>query len=451
MGSEGAFLRLACAAAILTGCGKVDNDAPADAGPDADLGGDATVVTQAALFGSPVGAKVGNIDLVSSFPDGKVLATGKTDDAGSATIRVYPGGSVTAAYKHTGDAGYDLITWAAVKPGDTLTFGARQLSSAGTTNTNLGAQTYTFPMTFPGAATVYVVTSCSGASAPIANGSVAVTEYALCHQEPMDVVFYALDASNKVVGVGSRQNVGFTSGGSVALGGFTAAQTGTINITGLPTEVGTVSGHFYSVVDGRNEIGYGGNYSGTPTGGAFTATFPWSPTGERTVGTLGLYRNGFSAMNILDGFSTNTTNQTVAMPSAVPWMQGFTSVSLALRRATWFAVPNASATVDGQLVTVSWYRTVDSKSFLSQWTAILPAGPSSFDLPELPAALSEANPAAADYVNSGYVREFDISTISDYDALRAQPAGNLSCLECTVRSGEYQRVIYTSTYLPNIF
>lgn len=443
----GAFLRLAYAAALVTACGKVDNDASVDAGADADQGGDATVVTQAALFGSAVGAKVGGIDIVSNLPNGKVLATGKTDDNGNATIRVYPGGSVTAIYKHAANGGSDVMTWGAVKPGDTLTFGERQLSTNGVASTSLGAQTYTFPTSYGAATYVYVYTSCSSSGTPIANGQVSVTEYSGCHQDPMDLLFYAYDGTG-FIGYGSRQNLTFAAGSTVALGNFTAAQQGSINITGLPTDITSVNGQFRSVIDGKNEVGAYGSFGGTPTGGAYTKTFPWFPLGERTVGTVSINRPGYQTMTILDSFSAGTTTQTVAMPTAVPWMQCCINASTALRRANWFAVPDSAAVVDGQLVTLSWSHQVEGKDAYSQWYFILPPGQNELELPELPAALATVTPPSTSSFY-GQVRQFDISTVNGFDALRGQPAGNIQCLECSVRGGDYQRVIVTSDFSNN--
>ena len=121
-------------AGLFSGCGSV-NTGPDASTTDADISGAATVETEAALFGGSIGTNVGNIDIISMLPNNTVLETVKTDAAGNASIKVYPGGSVTAVYKHTVDMGADLITYVGVKPGDTLVFGSRNFSLTGQTST----------------------------------------------------------------------------------------------------------------------------------------------------------------------------------------------------------------------------------------------------------------------------------------------------------------------------
>lgn len=429
---------------ILAGCGKVSDtpgDDAADAGIDADLGGDATVVTEAALFGGTIGGKVGDIDIVSNLPNNMVLATAKTDASGSATIRVYPGGTVTAIYKHTVDAGTDLITWAGVKPGDTLTFGNRQFSTNGQMNTTLGTQTYTWPA-LAGVTSFQIFTSCGGTGVASTATSVATTEVSTCHREPMDVLFRALNG-NTVVGYGFRSNVTFTNGGTVALGGWVSpAPMGSINITGLPPEITSVSGSFRTILDSNDEISFGG-YNGTPTGGAFSANFSWHATGERTVGEVFLSRPGFFGITLLDSFSSNTLAQTVAAPTFPPLLQSGAIASSALKKVTWFLVPDAASVYDGQMVQVQWSHTVGSTSSQSSWYFILPPGQTALDLPTLPTQFNDNVPASQDSMFAN-LRAFDISTVMGYDMLRATPARNILCLECSVRAGDFQRVVLSA-------
>jgi hypothetical protein len=435
--------RLGLIAVLLTGCGKVaDNQGPADAGIDADLSGTATVVTQASLFGGTVGAKVGNIDIVSHLPNNMVLATATTDTSGSATIKVYPGGSVTAVYKHTVDRGADLITWAGVKPGDTLIFGSRQFSATGQTAQSLGVQTYTWPA-LANATQFQVVTSCGSVSVFSATAtSLMASESNICHREPMDVVFRGFNG-NTLVGYGFRSNVAFTSGGTVALTAWTTTiPTGTVNISGLPPEVAMLSGEFITVIDSNPNVLTGATlYNGTPTGGAFSTTFPSMATGERTVGELFLQRQGFDGMTVFDSFSSSTLTQTVTSPTLPIWGQGFTTMSSELHKAVWFLIPEANTTpnTDGQVLHMSWNHLISGTSHPSQWDVIMPPGQTSLDIPPMPPALADHQPVENDFL-SGSMTVFDIASVSSYDMLRTLPSANIMCLRCTVFAGDFQHV-----------
>jgi hypothetical protein len=438
----GTALRLFFASTLLAGCGKVNDTPPPVDGStiDADQSGNATIVTQAALFGGTIGAKVSDIDIVSMLPNNMVLATAKTDANGSATIKVYPGGSVTAIYKHvaTIDPGADLITWAGVKPGDTLTFGSRVFSTAGQTSTTLGTQTYSWPA-FTGASSYDVFTSCTGIGT--AATSVVGSESSLCHREPMDVLYGAFGAGG-LIAYNFRSNVPFANGGSVAIGGWSPVATGSISVTGLPAEITSVSGNFRTILDSNDEVSLGGSYNGTPTGGAFSGTFNWHPTGERSVGLLSLNRNGFSAMHVYDSFSASTLTQTVAAPSLTPWLQSSPTASAALRTANWFLVPEASSVYDGQVLHLNWNHTVAAMNVPFQWSIILPPGPTAIDLPALPAQFNDSLPATEDFL-SAQIRVFDIQSATGYDQIRAMPSANIMCLDCAVRAGDLQRIVYT--------
>jgi hypothetical protein len=424
---------------LLAGCGSVkgsDIDAP---GPDSDLGGDATVVTEAALFGGTIGAPVGDVDIVSMMPDNTVLAMAKTGASGNATLRVYPGGTVTAVYRHTVDMGADLITWVGVKPGDTLKFGSRQFSTSGQPSTSLGTMTYSWPAQ-PNATQYNVATSCIFSGIGGASTSLVGTEFSSCHREPMDVLFGAFNGA--LTHYSLRSNVPFANGGSVAVGSWLPVQTGTVNITGLPPEVTSVNGFFSTVLDGNREISFSGNYNGTPTGGAFSGTFPWHPTGDRTVGQVSLSRTGFSTIRVLDAFGASTLTQTVAAPVLTPWVQGGVVVSSALGMASWFLVPDAASVHDGQMLRATWFHTVSGVGHPHQWHFILPPDQTSITLPKLPALFSENVPSPQDSLGVS-LRVFDIASVSSYDMVRAMPSSTIMCLECAVRAGDLQRVVYT--------
>jgi hypothetical protein len=430
--------------AALVGCGKVTDNNPIDAVMiDADLSGNATVVTQTVMFGGAIGANVGMIDIVSTLPNNEVLTSGATDAGGTATIKVYPGGSVTALYKHPNDTGNDLITWVGVKPGDTLTFGSRQLTLGGVANPALGPQTYTWPAVPAGTTSVQVFTSCGSSSVAAATTSIVLTESTTCHKEPMDIVFRALNAS-AVAGYGFLSNRAFSNGATVTLGAWTVAiPNATVNITGLRPEITSISGEFASVYDSTRQVFLSSSfYNGTPTGGAFSKTFPWHATGERSLGEVFLNRPGFNGMTLFDSFSSGTLAQNVAAPAFPAWSQGQTNVSSALRRADWYLFPDNASVTDGQVLSMSWSHSVNGTAASSRWDVILPPDQTSFEFPNLPAALADRQPQPEDFMGA-FMTVFDVSSLSDYDMVRAQPSANLMCLNCAVSSGDFQRVVIT--------
>jgi hypothetical protein len=445
---------------VLAGCGKVSQNKP-DAGNTDDAGnttidasplGEATVVTEAALIGGMVGAKVGSIDIVSNLPDNSMQAAAKTDASGSATIKVFAGGSVTAIYHHTADLGADLITWVGVKPGDVLTFGSRNFAPSTQADPSLGSQTYAWPG-LAGASQYKVFTACnnktSALNAPAGALSVAGQEFGSCHRDPMTVLFTALDASNALIDYGVVTVQKFTSGTTVQLGAWnsTAQALATVNLTGLPAEVASVSGNFRVVADPLTDFNPSVGYSGAVTGGAFTVSNLGiaQGVGLRALGAVDLGRGGtFRVIHVLDAIALDTLTQTVAAPVLPPWSQTRTTASAGSRTASWLLVTSAASVHKGQVLHMTWNHTVAGAPSPSQWDIIMPPGQASFAFPTFPAPLSDSEPAANDTLSAS-TRVFDIPSVTGYDMLRATPSANVMCLECSVRTGDFRRVVYTDT------
>ncbi|MDQ3369312.1 MAG: hypothetical protein M3680_28125 [Myxococcota bacterium] len=453
------FSAAATAVAGLVGCGSVKDSgftdaATGDAGLDADESGEATVVTQAVLFGGTVGEAVGDIDVVSMSASNTLIEAKKTDASGNVTIKVVPGGSVTAIYKHTIDMGADLITWVGVKPGDTLNFSSRSAQAPqGTPNTSLGSQTFSWPT--QGGVTQYIVsTSTTANGAGSASTSLVMQENQLWNvnspfggtffqvprKDPQDVLFLAL-TGNMLSHFNTRQNVTFSAGANVAIGGWAPAVAASVNMTGLPPEITGVSGQFSTVLDGMTEHSFLQGFNGQPTGGAFTGNFMWAPVGDRTLAYASFNRQNFQSIRLIDSLTSNAVSQTIASPTLPPWVQGQVAVSTALREATWFPVPTAASAHDGQMLRVGWNHVVSAVNHPHAWHFILPPGQTSITFPKLPAAFEDHLPAPQDGLNALQLRLFDISTAANYDAVRALPSRNVMCLECGLRSGDFQRVV----------
>ncbi len=405
----------------------------------------ATIETETALAGGTVGANVGNIDVISMLPNNTVLEAIKTDAGGNGTIKVYPGGSVTAVYKHTVDQGADLITYVGVKPGDTLVFGSRNFSQLNQPNPALGSMTYTWPVQ-TGVTNHCVYTSCGGSCNGVQT-STTLTEYPLCNRSPMDVLFIGYGSTGYISHFRFFPNQTFTAGGTIANNGWIAAGTAMVNITGLPAEVSNVSGSWSPVIDNATDYNFSQGYSGTPTGGAFTGSFTFGGTGDRTLARVVMTRAGnFQQITLADQFGSNTLSQTVASPTLPPWMQGTVLASAALRSATWYLVGDASSVSDGVVLRLAWNHVVASANNYHQWHVIMPPGQQSIDLPKLPAAFNDNLPAPQDGL-SGQVRTFDVNTATGYDALRAVPSRNIMCIDCALRAGDFQRAVYSGGFV----
>ncbi|MBA3405189.1 MAG: hypothetical protein H0U13_10995 [Gemmatimonadaceae bacterium] len=436
------------AVAGLVGCGSVKDAGFADAapigdaGPDADETGNATVVTQAALFGGMVGVEVGAVDIVSMTAANTVLEAKQTDASGNATIKVAPGGTVTAIYKHTTDQGADLITWVGVKPGDTLKFGNRNPTFAGM-NTQLGSQTYAWPAQ-GGVTSYFAATSCSFSSFGNALSGV-MNEASFCHREPMDVLYLAT-TNNILTHYNFRQNVAFTNGGTVSINSWAAAVNATVNITGMPPEVTNLSGRFAVVMDNattERAVAGGGSFTGAPSGGAFTGNFSWSPTGERTVASLTLNRSlgNFFQMRVLDSLPASATSWTVASAQLPPWLERTFLSSTSQKLASWVLVPDAGSAHDAVMLGVQWWFEVAGTNHPHQWNFIMPPGTTTMVFPKLPSQFADFMPHTQDFMNLNALRAIEIPTVTNYDAIRAMPAQSMLCVECAVRAGEIQRAI----------
>lgn len=446
-----------CIASILFGCGSVKDsggpvDAAVDAGPDADLTGMATVKTEQVLAGGMVGAVAPDIDIVSTLPNNTVLETKKTGSDGTATIRVYPGGSVTAIYKHTTDMGADLISFVGVKPNDDLTFGSRTIAN-NATQMSLGSQSYSWPA-LANAVDYRVQTSCGSSFTPVPGTSSSIQEFNTCNKQPMDALFFAVTnvgGTQQLSHFGFLSNMTFMNGVNRAIGGWQAFTTGTVNISGLPPEVTSVSGQWSVVFDGDREA-FVGSFSGQLTGGTFIGNPQIAQTGERLMAYVFIPRIGMAGMTLIDSLTPGGNSQTVSSPALPPFIQRsgsgpFTSTvitSAALGQAAWFSVPSGpSSTSDWQLLRMFWNRTVSGMPSGFNWQVIMPPTQTNLSFPKLPPSLADFGPLPTDNISSSSVRHVEIPSVMGYDAARAIPSRNLMCVECALRTGEFQRAIFS--------
>lgn len=435
------WIDMACA------CGKVSNNTPVDADLiDADLTGMLSVTTQTRYFvagGAPVGAAQATVDVVSMRPNDTVADMVQTDTTGHADLKIYPGGSITAIYKHPADMGADLVTYFGAKPNDALTFGQRFSPD---TFTTVGAMTFTYPA-LAGATSYDVFGPCGGNGVTAPTLSITLTESTNCHRTPMDVVYVAFNTNNQVIGY-NYVNLPFASGGSRAIGGWVPANTAMVNVTGLPPEVQNVFAQFTNIgnLGSTNEQMFSRSVNGQSTGGAYTDTFPWDATDVLTEAHLFLSRAGtYQAIQIVDALQPSTTSWTVASAALPPWLQTFT-LSLADQMAIMYLVGEGS--YDAAVFQVRWVHVVGTTQTVSSWTFILPPKMTTFTFPKLPAQFAAQLPQPEDFVQFPIMAGIiEIPSVPDYDALRAIPEKSLICPgslvpDCALHNGEFPRLIY---------
>ncbi|HLL24961.1 MAG TPA: hypothetical protein VK427_22660 [Kofleriaceae bacterium] len=442
---------LSIAFLLFAACGSVKDSGTVDAGPtgpDADTSGNATVTTKGFVDGQTVGAVVADVDIISMLPNNTVLATAKTDAAGMATIKVFPGGSVVAIYKRIApDPAADVVVIGGVQPGDALQFGRPQISSSAA-GTNLGTQSYSWPAAPTAAVNSYrVQTSCAfvGVAAPTLSTSAAQTS--TCHKNPMDILYVAFTNTSPTTlhHCGTRQNVTFMPGANVPLFSWQTAGSFIANITGLPASLGAgtnVTTELAIVLDDSTTAFLPGGFaSGSASGGAFTGNMRWCAAGERTQAELSFVRPGFARMRVLDAIDSTATSWTVASPVLPPWLErDSATVSFARGKAQWSLVKEGNNASDGVYVRIVYE--VKSENFASgQLHMLLPPGTEEVALPRLPAQYADQVYAQDRDMFLSRVGVLEFPSIDSYDALRARGIGLAICPECAVRAGDLQRVI----------
>ncbi len=290
----------------LVGCGAVANHDLADAsdrdgGPDAVVTGTANVVTNTAVPGfGAVGVVQPMVPVVSLTPDGMVFDKQISDATGHATVKVFPGGSVTAIYQHLlPDMGTDFSSFVGVKPDDTLTFGN---DFAPTTGASVGMMTMTWTA-FAGASFYVVITPCAN-SGDVAALSFVFTETKDCHKDPMGITVVAYNSASTVLAV-LTASVPFSLNATHPLGALPAASS-TFAYT-----VGSVNPAFdelYTesdvIVNGTTSFSAGNNVNLTAGAGTSNVTpWPTSLVADRVVSlTQPESSSGsYAAQEVVDG------------------------------------------------------------------------------------------------------------------------------------------------------
>ncbi len=434
----------------LTACGAVANHGLPDAsgrdgGPDAVVTGTANVVTNTAVPGfGAVGAAQPMVPVVSLTPDGMLFDKQISDATGHATVKVFPGGSVTAIYQHMlPDMGTDFSSFVGVKPDDTLTFGNVFTPPAGAA---VGMMTMTWTA-FAGASFYVVITPCV-TSPNTAGLSFQFTETKDCHKDPMGITVVAYNSGGTVLGV-LTASVPFSLNATHPLGVLPPAS------ATFAYSVGSINPAFNElytesdvIVNGNTSFSAGNDVNLAAGSGTSNVT-PW-PTGlvaDRVVALTepGNNNNAYAAQEVLDGVAVATVTETLSPPPVLPLFP--TSAALvspeSLMAAWALAGPEPSSAT---LVAAHWETEISGTYYNSSWYVITPPEMTSLGLPQLPAPYDALEPTLMSQPENGTITNFLIPSITGYDAIRKESEANLVNLFDAVASGTYARVVLDAIF-----
>jgi hypothetical protein len=438
----------------LLGCGKVAGDTVDAPAPDADLTGSLRVITQTHVTGSGALAAIqAGVTVFSTRPNDSVVDTETSDSNGSATLMIYPGGSVTAVYPHmldnggpSGMQGTDLVTFVGVKDGDTLTFGSRFAPDM-TGQQQVG--TVTLNGTNATSQFIFVYTPCQ-ISAVFSTFPIALPVYNWCSTSPWEVAIEDEQTSPSFVLSYGYTAVTLPANKTASIFfSANAARPVSAMATGLPPEITNVNFRLTGTINPSIHFGnttFIYSASGVPMGGALTTTVNPITTGDHFLGQMIVSRPGnYSSTVLYDLLTTTAANWPVAAPVMPPYLNGSALFS-EQDKAEWsIAKTTQASTFDGTVVLFTWTHTMTVSGMTTNtpysWTFIVPPDQTQLKLPALPPQFAASAPQPMlDNINMR-VRLIEIPTVNGYDALRAIPERNLTCPDCAVRTGEIPRII----------
>jgi hypothetical protein len=424
---------------FAAGCGSVyvkPLDASVDA-PDADQTAMATVVT---AFTPGTAAPM--IDVVSLRPNNTVADMTQTDATGHASIQIYPGGTVTAIFKHTvgNDMGADLATITDVQANDTLTFTPPNAFNSGGGNTVVGQMTANWPSLGapPAIGWYYVWTPCGQWYAPYTVSSVTFTEYDYCHKSPMQMGYVAYNTSGVIVSYGFQTSVAFTSGGSTLLPAWSPPKAITLTAPAFAMDISTVYTYTLQVLNGRTGFEqFNGDFM--PSMAYAPPTYPM-PDGARVVGFADFVRKGSStSQSVYDAISG--TSWAIAQPTELPWVPA-SAFSLPDHKIAWFA--DGTTPYDGIAAIVGWQRQTMAGPppvfNTYTWTFAIKPGESELTYPVLPSPFDMVAPTLDDQPTLENLWLVDYPGVSDWNGFRALPSQQFACPYCQVFNGTYPHV-----------
>ncbi len=412
-------------------------DAGADASPPADAGpvrGSITVTTYVRCCDEAAGTIKADVEVVTVNPDGTLGPSGRTGVDGKLTLEgVYEGSLVTALYEPAGEStDHDYVTFAAVKPGDSLTFGEAyyQQNARGTE----GEATASFPA-FDGASYYRLTSPCDDRQYTTQPSAVTLYLYESCQTSTSPVLATAYNANDQVIGARFVPDLATTPGATPTIPALNPVTSQNFTVTRGPVDPGVREVRFApeSVFAPVAFIGHstadayldepGEVKLNVPTDGLrqfqsarFTASYQYAPH------------------ELYVAVPPTTTAATVSGGGELPWLAGANITPLGV---TWL---QTDGTYDGAVASLSWSREAEPQGnswHYYQWTVIIPPGQTSLRWDHLASTVRDRLPAFTDSINSNSdLMLIDLTGPENYDELRAIPEWMLTCPSCAVHDGD---------------
>lgn len=366
-----------------------------------------TVLDSAGTGAPAVGASVVFLD-----PDGTLVKKASTDSAGKANADVLPGASVTAvALINTATA---IQTVLAVKPGDDLVIGSKQIDG-----TSAGDFSITYPA-FTGATSYSVVYPCGTVSfaAPAAGGPPPAAKISInnsCRQDSMELLVIPQGGNGPLASI-SKAGVPFVSGGSTTITGNYASLR---NFTASYTNIDPVITNLNTTRSVPDAFGFPTSQA-TPTPGTsavVTLSGPIGTGGEVLTQALTAAGSRQSVRQQISG-SAVTYGLDVAA-ALLPWIKPPSYDATTGKVLVPLDSTGASNTKPDLFRLVLTYRRVDANNVTHTFAWQL-FGPEATDilLPILPADLGGVGPTASDAVTVTTAFMLEADSVTGYDAIR---------------------------------
>jgi hypothetical protein len=406
-----------------TGVPVVDGGVAPDSAAARDVRVTTATYDPTQLDGTPVAGVI-----VVALDDHHALEVEDTTDAtGELTLHdLAPGSSLTVVYPDLGTQ-RRIMTVLDVKPGDHLQFGKSRPI--------WGNPTFTVTITVPALAGATRFDFNDGCSSATANGTTVATIGIApeCNDSNHGVVAVAYDSANRMIASAYVAAPNVAANATIAIPAWTANATGdiTLDISGLPAEITRAAVDIAAIYPAQ--IMFDALSNGAPTAGAYSAALTIPHNSTRMVATA-----------YISNASNNTQYSTVALdpratessfePPVMPWVD---TVVIRGASVTWHV--SGAAIPDAGLLAYQW----SGPAVFTSWFVIMPWGPTSLDLSDVPAPLAQYLPSATDSPNV-YVTYVDLASATSYVDVRALPSWQLEDPQSAVYSGAQSSVQWAS-------
>jgi hypothetical protein len=359
--------------------------------------------------------------------DGSLFAEGVTAADGTFHFAGLDGGSVTAAFEEDDLGDISIVSFVGVELDDELTFGgARMPAGIGVETT--GTITVTWPAN--AAATSFRVINSCGTFETAAAGTTSATSdlNANCPASTLDILVVANDASGLPIASTFADDVAYTSGGTIDLPAFVAAQSFAWTATDIPGDVTGVQ--FLASALVGDTRGGGVLQAATPVAGAASVTIPMPVGVDGYMVSAGGGRGGSAFQDHVYRIDGSSLAQTFDGDDLLPWVTGI-GYDRVDRRVSWTL--DGVHAFDAHVVTIRWPAPAalygGGPPTFYMWRVFAPPGAAEVTLPELPAALAAYEPPMTSVLEIE-VYVYDLDGVDGYAGARAFAEPVYVCSQC---------------------